>query len=135
MSAPLLDTITYGSPPVTSPLCPLSPDASSAPLKTMQAMSHKQPADLPIGSDHPQSTFIEEVEDKDLPVPPSGPPLISHATIQHVNDPDFIDDPGPARSQVPLPSDGPIEGLGAPNSNDNPLPFLGDPEPEFFVGK
>jgi len=66
-------------------------------------------------------------------VPPSGPPLISHATIQHVNDPDFIDDPGPARSQVPLPSDGPIEGLGAPNSNDNPLPFLGDPEPEFFV--
>jgi len=64
-----MDLITYGSPPVMSPLCPLSSEATSAPLKTMQAKSHKQPVDLPIGLDHLQSAFIEEVNDKDLSVP------------------------------------------------------------------
>ena len=52
MSAPVLDLISYGSPHVASPQCPLSLDTASAPLKTMQAMSHKQLVDLPIGSDH-----------------------------------------------------------------------------------
>ena len=53
VSVPVIDPSSYGFPPVMSPLCPLSPDASSAPLKTMQAMSHKQPVDIPIGSDCP----------------------------------------------------------------------------------
>jgi len=53
-STSVLVPITDGSPPVTSPPCvPLSLQASSAPLKTMQAMSHKQPVDLPNGSDCP----------------------------------------------------------------------------------
>src|SRR5882724_887287 len=93
MSVPVINPITYGSAPVMSHLCPLSPDAASAPLKTMQAMSHKQPVDLPIGS-----AFIEEVNDKDLSMPPSSPQLISHATVQHINNPDFTNSSGLARS-------------------------------------
>jgi len=53
ISVPVLALITDGSPPVTFPLCPLSPYAFSSPLKTMQTMSHEQPVDLPIGLDHP----------------------------------------------------------------------------------
>ena len=49
--------------------CPIPPNTASAPLKTTQAMSHKQPVDLPIELDHSQSAFIEEVNDKDLSVP------------------------------------------------------------------
>jgi len=52
--------------------------------------------------------------------------------LQHVDDPDVIDSPGPAQPQIPLPTDNPDEGLGTPDSDDNSLPFLGDPEPEFF---
>src|SRR5882724_1410040 len=95
-------------------------------------MSHKQPVDLPIGSDHPQSAFIEEVDNKDHPVLSSGPQPLSHATVQHVDDPDFIDSPGPTSSQVPPPIDDPHEDLGASNSDDHFLPFLGDPESKFF---
>ena len=126
---PVTDLITYGSPPVISPLCPLPPHATSAPLKTRQATSHEQPVDIPIKSDCPQSAFIEEVNDKDLPVPSSGPQLIGHTTVQHINDPDFINIPGLARSQVPSSTNDPNGGLGTPNSNDNSLPFLGDPSP------
>src|SRR5882724_7429544 len=95
-------------------------------------MSHKQPMALPIGSDHPQSAFIEEVDDEDLHVPFSGFPLIGRTILQHVDDPDVIDSPGPAQPQVPLPTDNPDEGLAAPDSDDDSLPFLGDPEPKFF---
>jgi len=49
ISAPVPDLFTYGSLPVMSPLCSLSPDTSSALLKTMQATSHEQPVDLPVG--------------------------------------------------------------------------------------
>jgi len=66
-------------------------------------------------------------------VPSSSPQPISHTTVQHVDDPNFIDDPGSARSQVPLPTNDLNEGLGTPDSNDDSLPFLADPEPEFFV--
>jgi len=52
-SMSVLVLITDGSPPVMSPPCPLSPQASSSPLKIMQAMSHEQPVDLPVGSDCP----------------------------------------------------------------------------------
>ena len=70
------NSVTYHFPSVMSPLCALPPDTSSAPLKTMQAMSHKQPVDLPIGLDH------GEVDDEDISVPSSGPQLISHVTIR-----------------------------------------------------
>src|SRR5882724_2836084 len=95
-------------------------------------MSHKQPVDLPIGSDCPQSAFIEEVDDEDLTVPSSGPQLIGHATVQHIDDPDFIDSPGPTTSQVPPTINDPHEDLGASDDDDDSLPFLGDPKPEFF---
>ena len=52
--------------------------------------------------------------------------------VQHINDPDLIDSPGLTESQVPQPTNDLNEGLGTPDSNDNSLPFLGDPEPEFF---
>jgi len=68
-------------------------------------MSHKQPLDLPIGIDHPLSAFIEEINDKHLFVPSPGPQLIGHATIQHIDNLDFISSPGPARSQVTPPTD------------------------------
>ena len=115
-----------------SPLCPLPPDATSAPLKTTQATSNEQPVDLPIESDHPQSAFIEEVNNKDLSVPSSIPQPISHATVQHVKDPDIINSTLLTSSQVPPPTDDPHEDLGASDSDSDSLPFLGDPEPEFF---
>ena len=49
-SMSVLVPITDGSPPVMSPLCPLSPEASSAPLKTMQATSHKSLWTYPMES-------------------------------------------------------------------------------------
>ena len=65
-STSVLVPITDGLHPVTSPPCHLSLPPSSAPLKTMQATCQEQPVDLPIGLDHLQSAFIEEVDDKDL---------------------------------------------------------------------
>ena len=62
----------------------------------------------------------------------AGPQLISHATVQHVDDPDIINSPEPISSQVPPTIDDPHEDLGTSDSNDNSLPFLGDPKPEFF---
>src|SRR5882724_6151230 len=47
-STSVLVPITDRFPPVTSPLCPLTPDPSSTSLETTQAMSHKQPVDLHI---------------------------------------------------------------------------------------
>src|SRR5882724_7421818 len=128
----VLVPITDIAPLVTSPVYPLPPDPSSTPVDTMQAMSHKQPVDLPVGSNRPQSAFIEEVDDEDIPVLSSSPQLISHATVQHINDPDIFDGHGPTSSSVPPPIEDPHRDLGASNSNNNSLPFLGDPEPEFF---
>src|SRR5882724_11741449 len=76
---------------VTSPLCQLPSDPSSTLLNTTQATSHEQPVDLPIKSGRPQSAFIEEVDDEDLPVPSTGPQPIGHATVQHINNPDIFD--------------------------------------------
>ena len=118
-----------------SPPCSLASGAASVPLKTTQAMSHEQPMALPIGSDRPRSAFIEEVNDEDLYVPSSGSPPIGRTILQHVDNSDVIDSPGPTQPRVPLPTDNPDEGLGAPDSDDNSLPFLGDPEPEFFGKK
>jgi len=87
---------------------------------------------LPIGSDHPQSAFIEEVNDEDLYVLLLGPPPISHTILQHIGDPDIVDGPGPAQPQVPQPTNKFNEGLGTPDSDNDSLPFLGDPEPEVF---
>src|SRR5882724_6087199 len=89
------------SPTVMSPQCPLPPEPPSPPQKNMQATSHRQPVDLPVGSDHPRSAFIEEVNNEDLPILSAGPQLIIHATIQHVDNLDFIDSPGLTSSQVP----------------------------------
>src|SRR5882724_10818540 len=117
---------------VTSPSCFTSSGTASVPLKTTQATSHEKPMALPVGSDCPRSAFIEEVDDKDLYVPSSGSPPIGRTILQHADDPDVIDSPGPTQPWVPLPTDNPGEGPGAPDSDDNSLPFLGDPEPEFF---
>ena len=72
------------------------------------------------------------MDNEDLSVPSSNPSPIGHATVQHIDNPDLIADPGPARSQVPLPTNDLNEGLGTPDYDDNSLPFLGDPKPEFF---
>jgi len=87
---------------------------------------------LPVGSDRPRSAFIEEVDDEDLYGLSSGSPPIGRTILQHVDDSDVIDSPGPTQPRVPLPTDNPDEGLGTPDSDDDSLPFLGDPEPEFF---
>src|SRR5882724_6281956 len=82
---------------VTSPLCFASSGTASVPLNTTQATSHEQPVALPIGSDRPRSTFIEEVDDEDLYGPSSGSPPIGRTILQHIDDPDVIDSPGPTQ--------------------------------------
>ena len=62
----------------------------------------------------------------------SGPELISHTTVQHVDDPIFIDHPELARAPAPLLTDDLNEVLGALDSDDHSLPFLGGPKPQFF---
>jgi len=88
--------------------------------------------DLPVKSDRPRSAFIEEVDDEDLPVPSTGPQLIGDATVQHIDDSDIFDGPGPTSSSAPPPIEDPPEDLGTSDSDDDSLPSLGDPEPEFF---
>src|SRR5882724_6169078 len=53
LSTSVLVPITDRLLPVTSPLCPLTSDPSSTSLNPTQAMSHKQPVDLPTGLGHP----------------------------------------------------------------------------------
>src|SRR5882724_3158601 len=53
-------------------------------------------------------------------------------TVQHINNPDFIHSPGLTRPQVPLPTNDSHEDMGTSDSDDDSLPFLGDPEPKFF---
>src|SRR5882724_9421863 len=62
-SVPVSNLIAHGPSSVMSPPCSLASGAASVPLNTTQAMSHEQPMALPVGSDHPRSTFIEEVDD------------------------------------------------------------------------
>src|SRR5882724_4654864 len=52
--------------------------------------------------------------------------------VQHINDPDLFHGPGMTSSSVPPPIEDPHEDLDASDSNDDSLPFLGDPKPEFF---
>jgi len=73
-----------------------------------------------------------EVDDEYLYVLSSGPQLIGHATVQHIDDPGIIYSPGLTSSQVPPLTDDPHEDLCASNSDNDSLPFLGDPEPELF---
>ena len=65
-------------------------------------------------------------------MPSSGPQPIGHATVQHIDDPGIIYSPGLTSSQVPPLTDDPHEDLCASNSDNDSLPFLGDPKPEFF---
>jgi len=95
------------------------------PLKTTQATSHEQPMALPIGSDHPQSAFIEEVDEEDLYIPLSGLSLIGGGPnhfLQHVDDQTFFGQPWPAHPQVPLPTNNFNEGLSTPDSDM--IPYL-----------
>src|SRR5467141_1407146 len=117
---------------VTSPLCHESPDTMPPPLKTTQATSHEQPVDTPIGSERPRSAFIEEVDDEDAFVIPLGPEPISHTMVQHVDDPDPFEEPiTPGRPRPCSTGNDPADVL-PPNSDDDTIPPLGDPEPEFF---
>ena len=76
--------------------------------------------------------FIKEVNNEDLPGLSTHPQQIGHATVQHVDDSDAFDGPGPTSSLVPPPIEDPHEDLGTPDSDDDSLPSLSDPEPEFF---
>ena len=101
----------------------------------MQAMSHEQPVDLPVGLNCPRSALIEEVDHEDLPVPSASLQPISNATVKHIDDSDILDGPRLTSSSVPPPIEDPHEDLGASDSDDNSLPSLGDPKPEFFGEK
>ena len=65
-------------------------------------------------------------------MPSTGPQLIGDATVQHIDNSDIFDGPGPTSSSAPPPIEDPHEDLGASNSDDDSLPSLGDPKPEFF---
>src|SRR5882672_6874947 len=117
---------------VTSPLCHASPDTISSPLKTTQATSHEQPVDTSIGSERPRSAFIEEVDDEDAFVKPLGPEPIGHTMVQHVDDPDPFDEPIiPGRPHPCSMGNDPAD-IRPPDSDDDTIPLLGDPEHEFF---
>jgi len=78
MSAPVTAPTIIWIIPVTSPPCPyLLILASILAENPHRAMSSQQPVDLPIGSDHPQSAFIEEVDIRDHPCAVSGSPTLS----------------------------------------------------------
>src|SRR5467141_1084275 len=131
-SWPVTDPIAPVESSVTSSLCHASPDTSSAPLKTTQATSHEQPVDTPIGSERPCSAFIEEVDDEDAFVMPVDPELIGRTTVQHVNDPDNVEEPfTPGRPRPCSTGNDPADILH-PDPNDDTIPPLGDPEHEFF---
>jgi len=85
--------------------------------------------------DCPRSAFIEEVDDEDLPVPSTGPQSIVHATIQHVDNSDIFNGPGLTSSSVPPPLEDSHGNLSTSDSDDDSLPFLGDPKPKFFGEK
>src|SRR5882672_1086535 len=99
-SCPATNPIAPMVSSVMSPLCHTPPDTMFPPLETTQATSHEQPVDTPIGSESPRSAFIEEVDDEDAFFIPLVPEPIGHTMVQHVNDPDSIDEPiAPGRSR------------------------------------
>ena len=65
----------------------------------------------------------------------SGPQSVSHTIVQHVDNPDLFNIPGMTSLQVPPTIEDPHGELGISNSDDDYLPFLGDPKPEFFGKK
>ena len=56
----------------------------------------------------------------------SSPQLIGHTTVQHVNDPNFINNSEPATAPVPPLTDDLNEDLGTSDSDNDSLPFLGE---------
>src|SRR5882724_12910463 len=124
LSMPVLVPITDIASPVTSSLYPLPPVPSSTPLDTMQATSHKQPVDLPTGSNRLRSAFIEEVNDEDISVPSSSPQPIGHTTVQHIDDSDIFDGPGLTSSLVPPPIKDPHGDLVSLTLTPTPTPYL-----------
>src|SRR5882672_10926852 len=102
------------------------------PLKTTQATSHEQPVETPIGSERPRSVFIEEVDDEDAFVKPLGPEPIRHTTVQHVDDPDPFEEPITPGQPCPSSMGNDLADILSPNSDDDSIPPLGDPEHEFF---
>src|SRR5467141_2933132 len=129
---PGTDSIAPVKSSVMSSLCHASPDTTPAPLKTTQATSHEQPVDTPIGSERPRSAFIEEVDDEDAAVMPVNPEPIGHTTVQHVNDPDKVEEPfAPGQPRPCSTGNDPADVL-LPDPDNDPIPPLGDPEHEFF---
>ena len=66
-------------------------------------------------------------------MPPSSPELIGHTTVQHVDNLNFVNKPEPPSTPAPLPTEDLSEDDGTSDSDDESLPFLGDPEHEFFT--
>src|SRR5467141_4188724 len=131
-SWPVTDPIAPVEYSVMSSLCHASPDTTPAPLKTTQATSHEQPVDTPIGSECPRSALIEEVDDEDAFVMPVDPEPIGHTTVQHVNDPDNVEEPfAPGRPRPCSTGNDPADVL-PPDPDDDTIPPLGDPEHKFF---
>src|SRR5882724_10829976 len=117
---------------VTSPLCPLPPQTSATLLTNTQATSHEKPVDTPIVPGRPRSAHIEEVDDEDAFIMPAGPEPVGYATIQHVDDLDPISDPELPVQLVPRPTNDTNEDTASYCDDEDTLPFLGDPEHEFF---
>ena len=88
--------------------------------------------DTPIIPGRPRSAHIEEVDDEDASILPAGPKPVGYATIQHVDDLDPIADPEPPVQLVPRPTNDTNEDTASDCDDDDTLPFLGDPEHEFF---
>ena len=95
-------------------------------------MSYKQSVNIPISTQSLQSTFIEEADNKDTFVLPSGPKPVGHTTFQHLNDSDFIYNPEPSKTPVPWLSNDLDEDDKPSNPDDDSLPSLCDPEHGFF---
>jgi len=65
-------------------------------------------------------------------VPSTSPQPIGDTTVQHIDNSDIFDGPGRNQLLDPTTIEDHHEDLGASDSNDDSLPSLGDPEPEFF---
>ena len=61
-------------------------------------------------------------------MPSSSPKPIGHTTVHHVDEPDVINSPEPARALVPLLTNDLNDEIGASDSDNDSLPFLGDPD-------
>ena len=63
---------------------------------------------------------------------PSGPELIGHTTVQHIDDLDPINEPNTPGHHWPCSKGNNPADVLAPDPNDDSLPPLGDPEHKFF---